>query len=303
MAVIILPRPRQDDAVNEEADESDASASWPAASDPTQDIVVRLRAAGCVFAEDEAGLLIAAATSPDELAELVHRRVDGQPLEVILGWAEFCELRIAVDAGVFVPRRRSEFLVSQAVELARPGVVVVDLCCGTGALGVAIATQVRIELHASDFEPAAVRCARRNLAAVAGQAYEGDLFEALPSALRGRVDLLVANAPYVPSDQVALMPPEARDHEPLMALDGGPDGVEVQRRVAAGAPGWLSPGGHVLIETSESQAELSRHALSANGLIARVANSQELSSTVVIGSLPGGARPLPGSRLRRMIEG
>src|SRR5919109_1426055 len=102
-------------------------------------IVARLRAAGCVFAKDEARLLMSAATSPTELAAAVQRRVDGTPLEYVLGWAEFCGLRIAVEPGVFVPRRRTELLVREAVALVRPGAVVVDLCCGSGAVGAAVA--------------------------------------------------------------------------------------------------------------------------------------------------------------------
>src|SRR5579863_10595066 len=134
-------------------------------------VVARLRAAGCVFAEDEAAVLLATARSPAELDDLVQRRAAGEPLEQVVGWAEFAGLRILVDPGVFVPRRRSEFLVSVAVELARtPGdgatEVIVDLCCGTGALGLAVATELArpVELHAADLDPAAVACARRNLA-------------------------------------------------------------------------------------------------------------------------------------------
>src|SRR6266852_1615875 len=93
-------------------------------------IVTRLRAAGCVFAEDEAQLLISAARTPADLAAMVDRRAAGLPIEHVVGWAEFCGLRIAVDPGVFVPRRRTEFLVRQAVATARPRAVVVDLCCG-----------------------------------------------------------------------------------------------------------------------------------------------------------------------------
>src|SRR5450432_1469341 len=128
--------------------------------DPRSAAVTRLRAAGCVFAEDEARLLISAARTPADLAAMVDRRVAGLPLEHVLGWAEFCGLRIAVDPGVFVPRRRTEFLVHQATALTRPGSVVVDLCCGSGALGAAVAAaQGQIELHAADIDPAAVACA------------------------------------------------------------------------------------------------------------------------------------------------
>jgi release factor glutamine methyltransferase len=248
-------------------------------------VVTRLRAAGCVFAEDEARLLISSARTPADLAAMVDRRVRGLPLEHVLGWAEFCGLRIAVDTGVFVPRRRTEFLVRQAASLARPGAVVLDLCCGSGAVGAALAATVqRAEIHAVDIDPAAVLCARRNLAG--GQVYEGDLYEPLPDALRGRVDVLVANAPYVPTEAIGLMPPEARVHEPRVALDGGSDGLDVQRRVTAEAPRWLASGGYLLIETSALQAPSTVAAFARHGLIPRVATAEALSATVVIGTRP-----------------
>jgi release factor glutamine methyltransferase len=243
-----------------------------------------LRAAGCVFAEDEAELLVAAARTPDDLATMVERRVAGLPLEQIIGWAEFRGLRIAVDPGVFVPRRRTEFLVEQAALRTGPGAVVVDLCCGSGALGAALAAAAGpIELHAADVDPAAVRCARRNVIGAGGAVYQGDLFEPLPATLRGRVDVLLANVPYVPSDEVGLLPAEARLHEARVALDGGPDGLDVLRRVAAAAPEWLVPGGHLLIETSERQAPPAAHAFAAGGLLARVVTDDERGATVVIG--------------------
>jgi release factor glutamine methyltransferase len=254
------------------------------------DVVARLRAAGCVFAEDEARLLISAAPTPAELTAMVDRRTAGLPLEHVIGWAEFCGLRIAVDPGVFVPRRRTEFLVEQAVALVRPAAgapVVVDLCCGSGAVGAAIAAALgRAELHAADIDPAAVACARRNLAAVGGRVYEGDLYQALPATLRGRVDVLAANVPYVPTEEVGLLPPEARTHEPLLALDGGTDGLDVLRRVAAAAPRWLAPGGHLLTEISERQAPRAAQAVAASGLTPRAAGSDERNATVIIGTMP-----------------
>jgi release factor glutamine methyltransferase len=248
-------------------------------------IVARLRAAGCVFAEDEARLLISAALSPGELEVMVDRRAAGLPLEQVLGWAEFCGLKIAVDPGIFVPRRRTEFLVQQAVALlARPRAIVVDLCCGAGAIGAALAAAVdRAEVHAVDIDPAAVRCARRN---VPGLVYQGDLYEPLPGRLRGRVGMIVANVPYVPSGQIGLLPAEARAHEQLVALDGGADGLDVLRRIAAGAPAWLAPGGYLLIETSEGQAPQAAAAFAGSGLNPRVVSSAELDATVVIGRLP-----------------
>ncbi len=257
-------------------------------------VVARLRAAGCVFAEEEADLLTVAATNPAELARLVDQRVAGLPLEQILGWAEFCGLRIEVDPGVFVPRRRSEFLVGQAVALSAGlmerdvPLVIADLCCGTGAIGVAVARAVRAaDLYAADIDPVAVACARRNVATVGGQAFEGDLFAALPPSLRGRIDVLTVNAPYVPTDEIRFMPPEARLHEPRIALDGGPDGVRLHRRVAAQAADWLSPGGRLLIETSDQQAPLTAAAVSDGGLAATVVADDDLEATVVIGAPAG----------------
>jgi release factor glutamine methyltransferase len=257
----------------------------------TADVAARLWAAGCVFAQDEAVLLISAAGSPADLETMVAHRVAGRPLEQVVGWAEFCGLRIAVDDGVFVPRRRTEFLVGQAVGLLRSSgsaaPVVVDLCCGSGALAAALTAAVpAAESHAADVDPRAVACARRNVRA--GGVYEGDLYAALPGSLRGRVEVLVANVPYVPSDEIGMMPPEARDHEPRTALDGGPDGLDLVRRVAADAPGWLVPGGHLLIETSERQAERAVAIYTAAGLRAVVATDDDLGATVVIGRSPPG---------------
>jgi release factor glutamine methyltransferase len=255
------------------------------AGSPEASVVLRLRAAGCVFAEDEARLLVEAARTPAELAAMVERRVAGFPLEQILGWVEFCGLRLELDPGVFVPRRRTEFLVRCAVPLVPVGGVVVDLCCGCGALGTALGTELPgAEVHAADVDPAAVACARRNLARVGGQVYGGDLFAPLPVPLRGRVDVLVANVPYVPSEAIALMPPEARDHEPRVALDGGRDGLDVARRVIADAPDWLSPGGSLLFETSESQAETAAELLSRAGLVPRIESDDEMGATVAVGT-------------------
>jgi release factor glutamine methyltransferase len=249
-------------------------------------VAARLRASGSVFAEDEAQLLGSEARTPNELSAMVDRRAAGEPLELILGWAIFCGLRIAVEPHVFVPRRRTEFLVHEGAARTRPGAVVVDLCCGSGAVGVALAEAVPgIELHGVDIDPAAVRCARRNVMAP-GRIYEGDLFEPLPTMLRGRIDVIVANAPYVPTDAVGLMPPEARLHENRVALDGGVDGLDVQRRVAAAAPDWLAAGGRLLIETSDRQAPKTVAAMRRHGLTTKVARSDDLDATVVIGSMP-----------------
>jgi release factor glutamine methyltransferase len=247
------------------------------------EIVLALRAAGCVFAEDEAKLLVAEASSPEQLQELVRRRIAGEPLEVVLGWAEFGGLRIQIDPGVFVPRRRTEYLVRRAARLASSSSVVIDLCCGSGALGAALAAAVPgIELYAADIGPAAVTCARRNLDGI-GEVFEGDLFDPLPRQLKGRVELLLVNAPYVPTDEIAGMPPEARDYEPRVTLDGGADGLDVHRRVAEEAPRWLGNGGTLLIETSRRQGPLAAEIFQAAGLEPRIVHSAKRSATVVLG--------------------
>jgi release factor glutamine methyltransferase len=257
------------------------------AADPAPAVVSRLRAAGCVFAEDEARLLTAAAQTPAELETMVGQRASGLPLEHVVGWAEFCGLRMVVGPGVFVPRFRTEFLARQSAALGRPGAVVVDLCCGSGALGAAVAAVLgQVELHAADIDPGELAFARRNVAGAGGQVHEGDLYAALPDGLRGRVDILIANVPYVPTREVALLPAEARVHEPRVALDGGHDGLEVLRRVAAGAPRWLAPGGHLLSEASERQAPVVAQTFALSGLVPRVTRCEERDATVVTGTRP-----------------
>ena len=250
-------------------------------------IVTKLRAAGCVFAEDEAQLLISAASTPDDLATMVDRRAAGLPIEHVVGWADFCGHRFAVDPGVFVPRYRSQFLAAEAIALAQPGAVVVDLCCGSGALGATVAAaHANIELHAADIDPVAVRCARRNLEPINGTVYQGDLFHPLPAALHCRINILIANVPYVPTAEIALLPAEARVHEALVALDGGTDGLDLLRRVTAIAPSWLAPGGHLLFETSDQQAQLAVEAVISSGLVPRIATSEDLDATVIIATMP-----------------
>jgi release factor glutamine methyltransferase len=247
-------------------------------------VVERLRASGCVFAEDEAAVIVGTARDAAEVAAMVDRRVAGLPLEYVVGWASFCGLRIAVDPGVFVPRRRTEFLVAEALRVTVPGAVVVDLGCGSGALGAAVASEREVSLYAADIEPAAVRCARRNLLPWRGSVFQGDLYGALPERLRGRIDVLLANVPYVPTDEIRLLPPEARLYEPRVTLDGGPDGLATLRRVVAGAAEWLAPGGHLFVEMSDHQAPLAASILREHGLTVRIVSDGDLGANVVIGN-------------------
>ena len=249
-------------------------------------LVGRLRAAGCVFAEDEAAVLLEAAEDADHLEALVAARVRGVPLEQVVGWAGFCGLRIAVAPTVFVPRRRTGLVVRLALEVLRPGDVVVDLGCGSGAIAAALlAAQPGLDVWAVDVDPAAVACARTNLPP--DRVLEGDLYAALPDGLRGRVAVVAANAPYVPTAAIATMPAEARDHEAAVALDGGPDGLDVQRRVVAGARDWLAEGGLLLVETSTAQADRTRAAMQSVGLDAEVVHDPDLDATVAAGRCHG----------------
>ncbi|WP_316932118.1 putative protein N(5)-glutamine methyltransferase [Nocardioides marmotae] len=247
-------------------------------------VVERLRAAGCVYAEEEAALLVGSAADAADLERMVAARVAGTPVEQVVGWADFGGLRVVVEPGVFVPRRRTTLLVRLAVERLAgpgPGAVVVDVCCGSGAVAAAVrAVRPDIEVHAADLDPAAVACARRNLPAEV--VHEGDLLAALPRHLLGRVDVVVANAPYVPTDEVALMPPEARDHEHRVALDGGADGLDVQRRLAATVGPWLAPGASVVVETGRHQAERSADLLRGAGLAAVVVEDAEVEGCAVL---------------------
>lgn len=294
------------------------------------ELVDRLRAAGCVFAEDEARILLEAAmsdgtTDPVRLESLVAARVDGLPLEHLVGWAELDDRRWLVAPGVFVPRQRSELLIREAAaralsdavgavaaSAATAPVLLVDLCCGCGALGGAVAARLLaaghdVEVHAADVDPVAVACAHENLEALAADAfaaraagadrarppgrltahtYTGDLAAPLPGGIRGHVDVIVANAPYVPTNAIGMMPPEAREHEPHAALDGGDDGLTILRRVIDLAPALLRPGGHLLVETGEAQVSAAVGHLEAAGLIPTVLTDDDLGATALVGTAP-----------------
>ncbi len=261
-------------------------------------VVRRLAGAGCVFAEEEAAILVEAAGTDEQLHAMVDRRVAGEPLEYVVGWTTFRGIRLAVDPGVFVPRPRTGHLVDEAASLVRcvsgagRPVVVVDLCCGVGAVGVALATEVpRVVLHAADLDPRAVACAEQNLAGVGGVVHQGNLFSALPRRLRRRVDVLVASPPYVPSAEIRLLPAEAREFEPGVALDGGEDGLALVQRIARGAREWLAPQGCLALEVGESQVGSAADLLEDLGYAARAVVSQEYGSAVVTGRGMAGHPP------------
>lgn len=290
-----------------------------------------LRAAGCVFAEEEAAQLLGAAGGDAAtLDRLTRRRVAGEPLEHLVGHVDFDGHRMVLAPGVFIPRQRSVWLVdlaeahltgadratgvrdapcglvdetpeSQPIGMGRRDPrhppVVIDLGCGAGALGAAIgwrrtgsaAVGPTLRLHATDRDARAVACAATNLGAVPGLAATtsaGDLFAPVPADLAGRVDVVVANLPYVPSAARALMPGESRDHEPASTTDGGPDGLDLVRRAAGAATTWLRPGGMLLVETGDArtgQDAAAAAAFTEAGLTARIHHDPERGATAVAG--------------------
>ena len=209
-------------------------------------IAATLRGAGCVFAEEEAQLLMACGKSDAELLLMTEKRINGIPLQVILGWAKFYGLRVSIEPGVFIPRPQ-------------------------------------IELYACDIDSIAVRCATQNITPLDGRVSEGDLFDPLPRELKGRVRVLVANAPYVPTHAIEMMPRESREHETRTSIDGGIDGLEIYRRIAEGARHWLEPSGHILVEAGEEQADEMADTFERSGLTAKTLTSKEFDETIVTG--------------------
>lgn len=236
----------------------------------------RLRRAGCVFAEEEAVIIAEAATDPVTRELLVERRARGEPLEQVVGYADFAGVRVRLRPGVFVPRVRSGLLVRLAAD-EKPKVVV-DLCCGSGALGLAVRHRhPRIELHAADLDPNATACARDNGLT---DVHVGDLYDPLPRSIRGRVDVIIANVPYVATTHLPLLPAEAREHEPTMALDGGGDGLDIFRRVSGSAPTWLAPNGVLLSEITEAQQKAALETIRRAGLDGDVVHDEDLDARV-----------------------
>jgi release factor glutamine methyltransferase len=227
---------------------------------PADTVIPRLRAAGCVAAEDEAGELLSDAPDPAVLEERILRRERGEPLAWITGTTQFCGITIRVSPGLYVPRRQTEELARRAAALlAATGGRAADLCTGAGA----VARYLQIAVPAAvvvgvDIDPAAVACARRN----GVRAVVGDL--GLP--LRpGAFSLVTAVAPYVPGGELHLLPSDVRCFEPRGALDGGRDGLAVVRRVVVDATHLLRRGGWLLLEVGAEQDRVLAPTLAAAG--------------------------------------
>jgi release factor glutamine methyltransferase len=225
-------------------------------------LIAELARGGFVAAEEEADELLARAAGDGELlAELLGRRLTGEPLAWITGTVRFCGLQIRVDPGVYVPRWQSEALARRAAARLPADGTAVDLCTGAGAIAATLlAGAPAARVLATDVDERAVRCARAN----GVEAARGDLFEPLPTGLQGAVDVVVAVVPYVPTSELTLLQRDTFTFESTLAYDGGADGADLLRRVIAGAPRLLRAGGALLLELGDDQAErlgpeLARH--------------------------------------------
>jgi release factor glutamine methyltransferase len=194
----------------------------------------------------------------------IERRAAGEPLQYVTGEVPFRHLVLHVRPGTFIPRPETEVLVDVALEALQAvgggAPIVVDLCTGSGAVAVSIAFErPDATLHATEIVPATAAVARHNAekAGVAARVavLQGDLFAPLHPDLRGRVDVVTANPPYIPTAEMADLPPEVAEFEPRVALDGGFDGLDVVRRILDEARVWLRPGGALVIETDTNRVK------------------------------------------------
>jgi release factor glutamine methyltransferase len=230
---------------------------------PHGELIARLAAGGCVAPREEADALVKAAEGTERLDDLVARRLSGEPLAWITGSVAFCEINVRVDRGVYVPRPHTEILARRAAELLPATGIAVDLCTGTGAVAVVLrSARPGATIAATDSDHAAIACASAN----GVTALLGDLDGPLPDHLRGRVDVMTAVVPYVPTEELHLLPRDVLAFEPRQALDGGPGGTIVLERVIRRSARWLRPGGRLVLELGGDQAERLGDAILAAGL-------------------------------------
>jgi release factor glutamine methyltransferase len=225
-----------------------------------EELSAKLSAAGFIAAEEEANLLLERARGNKGLLKrLVARRLTGEPLAWIVEKTTFCGRHIRIDPGVYVPRPQTEQLARRAVARLPENGVAVDVCTGSGAIAATLtAERPRSSVFATDIHPLSVRCAERNGVHV----YQGDLFDPLPDWIKGRVDVVVAVVPYVPTVELGLLQRDTFRFETPLAYDGGPAGTVLLRRVLQESVRFLKPGGALLVELGGMQAELLRGDLS-----------------------------------------
>jgi release factor glutamine methyltransferase len=223
----------------------------------------QLRAAGCVAAAEEAAELLEATRGDGKrLAALVARRCSGEPLAWLVGSVRFCGETVLVRPGVYVPRWQSESLVLEAAGRLPERGAAVDLCTGAGAIALVLGRRRPLaRVVASEIDPLAAACARTNGVEV----YEGDLAAGLPPTLAGRVDVVTAVVPYVPTGELHLLPRDVTAFEPRGALDGGEDGTTFLVRAVGESTALLRAGGSLLLELGGDQVDLLAPVLADNG--------------------------------------
>ena len=200
-------------------------------------------------------------SAPDETAalEYAERRSRGEPLQYLLGTAQFRHLELSVGPGVFIPRPETELVAEKAMDLLPQNGTLVDLGTGSGAIALSVADErPDATVFATEADPGAFPWAIRNRDRLfpSVEMFQGDLFENLPERLRGEIDVVVSNPPYVASKKRESLPVDVRDHEPETALYGGATGMDVTERLARDARGWLRTGGWLVMEMSVDQQEL-----------------------------------------------
>ncbi|MGI6725638.1 MAG: peptide chain release factor N(5)-glutamine methyltransferase [Christensenellales bacterium] len=189
--------------------------------------------------------------------DLVARRAAREPLQYLLGRAYFMGHAFAVAPGVLIPRQDSEALAQRALALAGKGARILDLCCGSGCLGISLKlARPDAEVHAGDIAPEAIRLTRDNALRLGAdiRLRQGDLFAPFEGL---KFDVIVCNPPYVPTDELPHLQAEVR-YEPALALDGGPDGLAFYRRLLSCVACFLNPGGRLLLEAGDGQADALR---------------------------------------------
>jgi release factor glutamine methyltransferase len=217
-----------------------------------------------ITGEVRAGLVAGLDLTPDQANRfnaLSARRTAGEPLQYLEGTVEFGPVELLVDERALIPRPETEAVWDEARRMlgeAGRGTVIVDLCTGSGAMALALKTvfpQARV--FATDLSEDALALAKENAARLGLdiEFFHGDLFEALPKSIYGRIDLLISNPPYIEEKEWETLPPEVRDHEPRQALVSGSDGTEILERIADEVYWWLGVGGWVLCEIGESQGQ------------------------------------------------
>lgn len=255
-------------------------------------VVARLREAGCVFAEDEADILVDAAKSSEHaakqnnglLAELIARRVAGEPLEQIVGWVEFAGQRLHVAPGVFVPRQRTALLARQTVSVVQAagvGAHFLEAFCGVGPVATTVSRAIpEAQIHFGDHDETALECARKNVGANA-LGHRLTCLMGLPQSLLGSFDVISAVPPYVPDAAAEFLPREAIDHEAPTALFGGGDGLDLVRSLVRDSHEWLAPGGKLLIELGREQRDTAADFAQSWGFSARSILGDDEQTTVL----------------------